>query len=144
MGIKANFNSCDLRNYTHSKVNEWTETMLFACKEACTKMVARAKQTNTYQDQTGALRSSIGYVLYHNGMEVASNFESTGGEQGNEGAQKGLSYARSMAEKYGSSGMVAVVVAGMDYALYMESKGQDVLTGSTRQFADDLSECWNK
>jgi hypothetical protein len=140
--MKANLNKGDIRHYIHAKVDKWTQMMLFACKEACVKMVARAKQTNTGQDQTGALCSSIGYVIYHNGVEVASNFESTGGEKSNEGVQKGLSYARSMAEKHGSNGIIAVVVAGMDYALYMESKGKDVLTGSTRQFADDWKEAW--
>jgi hypothetical protein len=144
MAIKTNFHSGDWRNYLHAKVDEWTQTMLYACKEACVKMVDRAKQTSTYQDHTEALRSSIGYVLYHNGAEVASSFESTGGEKGNEGVQKGLAYARSIAEKQGSQGIIAVVVAGMDYALYMESKGQDVLSGSTRSFADDWKEGMEK
>ena len=30
------------------------------------------------------------------------------------------------------------MVAGAEYALYVEAKGYDVLTGSTRQFSDDL------
>jgi hypothetical protein len=138
--MKANFNSSDLIRYIHSKVDEWTEALLFACKEACIKMVARARQSGMYQDQTGALRSSIGYVLYHNGVEVSSSFESTGGEKGDEGAQTGLALARKKADEAGNKTIVAIVVAGMDYALYMESKGRDVLTGSTKQFADDLKE----
>jgi hypothetical protein len=142
--MKANFKPNDLRNYIHPKINEWTKALLLAYKEACIKMVARAKQTHTYPDQTHALRSSIGYVLYHNGVEVASCFESTGGEKGEEGAQTGLALARKKAEETGNKTIVAVVVAGMDYALYVESKGLDVLTGSMRQFADDLSECRNK
>jgi hypothetical protein len=138
MEIKVNFNSGDLQNYMRSGVDEWTKTLLLACKEACIKMVARAKQTNTYPDQTEALRSSIVYALYHNGVEVANSFEVTGGEKGDEGAQKGLALARKKADEAGNKTIVAVVVAGMDYALYVESKGRDVLTGSARQFADDL------
>ncbi|KAA6300982.1 MAG: hypothetical protein EZS26_002874 [Candidatus Ordinivivax streblomastigis] len=138
MKIKPTFNPIDLHNYLHSKVDEWTEILLTACKEACIKTVARAKQTNACQDQTGALRSSIGYVLYHNGVEIAHSFESTGGEKGEEGAQTGLAFARKKASEAGDKTIVAIVVAGMDYAIYMESKGRDVLTGSARQFADEL------
>ena len=129
-----------IRKYMYSKMDEFVEASLPAYQEACVKMVARAKQTNTYQNQSGALRSSIGCVLYHNGVEVYNYFEAEDGEKGSEGVEKGLAYARSIAEEKGNKPIVAVVVAGMDYALYVEAKGYDVLTGSTYQFADDLKE----
>lgn len=138
MGIQSNFGMAALRKYAQSKKDKFVESSLEAYKTACIKMVQRAKQTNTYEDQTHALRSSIGCVLYHNGVEVYNYFESTGGTGGEEGAQKGLSKARGVAENEGDKAIVAVVVAGMDYALYVESKGYDVLTGSTRQFGSDL------
>lgn len=138
MGIEANFNMDALRKYAYEKKDEFIEAALEAYKLACIKMVQRAKQTNTYQDQTHKLRSSIGCVLYHNGAEVFNYFESTGGEKGGDGVQEGLACARSVAEQQGNKAIVAVVVAGADYALYVEAKGYDVLTGSKRQFHDDL------
>jgi hypothetical protein len=138
MGITSNFNMQALRRYAESRKNEFIEATLEACKLACIKMVERAKQTNTYQDQTHKLRSSIGCVLYHNGAEVFNYFESTGGEMGSDGIQDGLTYAQNVAEQQGNKAIVAVVVAGAEYAMYVESKGYDVLTGSTRQFSSDL------
>jgi hypothetical protein len=142
--MPPHFDNSHIRRYIHSKIDEWTETTLLACKEACIKTVARARQTNTFQDRTGALRSSIGYVLYHNGVEIASSFESTGGAKSDEGAQKGLAKARKKAREAGDKTIVAIIVAGMDYAIYMESKGQDILTGSTSQFTDHLKKSMNE
>ncbi len=138
MGIQAKFNMDAIRKYAHSKKPEFEKATLEAYKMACIKMVDRAKRTNTYQDQTHKLRSSIGCVLYFNGKEVFNYFESTGGEKGGEGVQEGLVYARSIVKSAKTKGIVAVVVAGADYARYVESKGYDVLKGSTQRFADDL------
>jgi hypothetical protein len=138
MGIKANFSASDIRAYMITRVDDLTIAMLQAYKDACKDMVTRAKQTNTYKDQTHALRSSIGYVLYYKGNEVANYFESAGGEAGGEGVESGLNFARETAMPYSGKTIVAVVVAGMNYALYVESKGMDVITGSSRQFITDL------
>jgi hypothetical protein len=152
MGIQSNFDMSALRRYAYEQKDKFVEAALEAYRLACIQMVDRAKQTNTYQDQTHKLRSSIGCVLYHNGVEVFNYFESTGGEKGGEGVQQGIAYARSIAEQQGNKTIVAVVVAGAEYALYVEAghnmkkkdgtkiyvTGQDVLTGSTRQFSSDL------
>lgn len=139
MAIQSNVDMSALRKYAHSKRNLFEEAVFEAYKTACIKLVQRAKQTNTYMDQTHALRSSIGCVIYHKGVEVYNYFESTGGEGGAEGVQNGLSEARRIAEQQGDKTFVAVAVAGMHYAIYVESRGYDVLTGSTRQFTSDLN-----
>jgi len=138
MGIQSNLDMSALRKYAESKKEAFTEAALEAYKIACIKMVQRAKQTNTYKDQTHKLRSSIGCVIYYDGKEVYNYFESTGGEKGGEGVQQGLAYAGTIAGQQGDKIIVSVIVAGAEYALYVEAKGYDVLTGSTRQFADDL------
>jgi len=139
MPIQPDFDMSALRKYAESKKEEFAEAALEAYKIACIKMVQRAKQTNTYKDQTHKLRSSIGCVIYYNGKEVYNYFESTGGEKGGEGVQEGLAYARSIAGQQDDKIIVSVMVAGAEYALYVEAKGYDVLTGSTRQFSDDLN-----
>jgi hypothetical protein len=138
MGIQSNFNMGAMRKYAESRIDDFTQAMLMAYKDACVEMVKRAKQTNTYTDQTHALRSSIGCIINYKGKEWFNYFESAGGEKGSEGVAAGLNFARETVNQYSDKTIVAVVVAGMDYALYVESKGFDVLTGSTRQFESDL------
>lgn len=138
MGIQANFDMEAIRRYAYSKRDEWEENTLNALRVACIKMVDRAKSTKTYKDQTHKLRSSIGCVLYHNGVEVFNYFESKGGEMGEQGVSQGLSFARSKAEESGDHFLVAVIVAGAEYARYVEAKGLDVLTGSSYGFKADV------
>lgn len=131
---------------------------------ACMEAVNRAKMTNTYKDRTNNLRSSIGYVLYYNGEMVSEFFEAggrgTGGggevsfttsngtevsftaaakdSSGQEGVNTGRSLANMIAQRHGTSGFVAVIIAGMHYALYVEAMGKDVLTSSTLDITKDL------
>jgi hypothetical protein len=97
--------------------------------------VVNARNTNTYHDQTGNLRSSIGYCLYHNGEKVQFNFE---GET-SEGITKASELADEVAAEH-PQGFVMVCVAGMEYAAAVESgvrKGgksahaYDVITNSS-------------
>lgn len=138
MGTRVNFDMNAIRAYAYSKVAEWEEVMIQAYKSACIEMVKRAKQTNTYKDQTSKLRSSIGCVLYHKGVEVFNYFESEVGTMGEQGVAQGLAFARRKAEESGDHSLVAVVVAGAEYARYVEAKGFDVLTGSSYGFEADL------
>ena len=139
MGIDANFDMNALRAYAHSKIDDFTDASIEAFKAACIKMVNRAKQTNTYKDQTHKLRSSIGCVLYRNEVEVFNYFEDSGGEMGTNGVNQGLAFARKKAEEEGDNQLVAVVVAGAEYARYVEAKGFDVLTGSSYAFKSDIA-----
>ena len=115
-----------------NKVKQQAPAMIIqAIETACVEVVRKARLLNTYKDQTHRLRSTIGYKIYQDGQEVASNFQSTGGEKGDEGVQIGIRKAAEAAA--GIPGIVAVVVAGADYASYVEAKGFDVLTGSALQ-----------
>lgn len=115
-----------------NKVKQQAPAMIIqAIETACVEVVRKARLLNTYKDQTHRLRSTIGYKIYQDGQEVASNFQSMGGEKGDEGVQIGIRKAAEAAA--GIPGIVAVVVAGADYASYVEAKGFDVLTGSALQ-----------
>jgi hypothetical protein len=81
------------------------------------------KHQPNYIDDSGNLRASIGYVLYHNGQTVSQNFEGS-----SEGTNKGLKVANEVAGSW-PTGIVAVIVSGEDYSLYVESRGYDVITG---------------
>lgn len=84
--------------------------------EAC---INTGRSTNSYKDQTGNLRNSIGYVVVFNGNVV--NEKSTN-EQGKE-------FIDELVGECGK-GIYLIVVAGMRYATYVSAKGLDVLDSS--------------
>jgi len=89
--------------------------------------VNRARSIDTYLDDTGNLRSSIGYVIAKNGRILKRNYKQVG--DGNEGVTNGLNLADEAAAEH-PRGIVLIVTAGMEYALPLESMNYDVLTGS--------------
>jgi hypothetical protein len=88
------------------------------------KFVNDARNIRTYQDQTGNLRSSIGYIIAKDGHIVTEDVE--GKAQGKAQAKK---IAREILQE-NKQGFVLIGVCGMNYAAAVESKGYDVITGS--------------
>lgn len=86
-----------------------------------------------FKDQTANLRSSIGFAVYYNGKQMAGNYEGTA-----EGTAQGQALADEVGA--GTSGYALVVTAGMYYAVYVESKGRDVLTSAEKKAGDWLKE----
>ena len=84
-----------------------------------------------FTDRTGNLRSSIGYMVFKNGLAVHGGYEVVG--QGAEGVNAGKALAKNVGSRY-KEGLCLVVTAGMDYAILVESRGRDVLT-SAESFA---------
>ena len=66
------------------------------------------------------------------------SFGYTGGEKGSEGVEKGKRMAEEAAAQYPND-IVAVIVAAADYALYVESKGYDVISGPCSELNAILS-----
>lgn len=118
--------------------------------QAGEEAVQKAVVNGNYQNITGDLRSSIGYVIAYNGTIIKEGgfykikgrgnnmqkveFTTKDGKQvsfwakgkfgdGSHGSKTGLEFARS---KVSSSGYSFVLVAGMEYASYVSSKGFDV------------------
>ena len=84
-----------------------------------------------FNDDTGNLRSSIGFILMYDGQIVYQDFQlSSGGTDKETGLNKGTEYAKKLGEEY-HSGWAIITVAGMDYASWVEALGYDVITGST-------------
>lgn len=100
--------------------------------------VTFARNLDTYKDQTKNLRNSVGYVIVHDGQIVSNLFPGSG-----EGVAKGQSYAKKIASEAGglkSKGWILIVVAGMEYAAYVEAKGYDVLSGAGNMLRSYISE----
>lgn len=132
MPIKTEFDIIDPDDFI-SKVEILLIDML---DTTLTEIITLAKNTDTYKDRTNNLRSSIGYMIFKDGEFLSSNFSAQGTGEGGNGTA-GVIDGKEIANKVGSEfseGFVCVLVAGMDYAIYVESKGYDVLTGSWMQF----------
>lgn len=79
-----------------------------------------ARNRGNYLDQTGNLRSSIGYAVLRGGrVAYRSDFNKV--KQGEKGQLWGKSFLKEVARKY-NHGIVLIVVAGMNYAAYVETK----------------------
>lgn len=92
--------------------------------EAC---IVEARSNGDYIDQTGNLRSSIGYVILNNGAVVSqSRFENV--KNGSLGKKEGSDFIHELIKK-NSYGLVLIVVAGMNYAAHVETR-RNVITSS--------------
>ena len=79
----------------------------------------------SYLDRTHNLRSSTGYVIVKDGKIVKMG-DFTPIKGGNEGAQGGAAFARQLVKAF-PSGIVLIVVAGMNYAAHVSARGYNVL-----------------
>lgn len=90
-----------------------------------------ARNNKGYMMQTGALLSSTGYMIFENGVALHTQFDAASGAESN-AAQDGIKKGQGLAESVGkeTKGIALVVVAGMNYAAYVEAKGYNVLSSA--------------
>lgn len=94
--------------------------------EQCVNLARDRAPELSWIDRTGNLRSSIGYILTHNGNVIQYyGFEQV--KQGSDGVKIGKDFALEIARRF-SNEYVLVIVAGMNYAEYVEARGKDVLS----------------
>lgn len=135
-GFKANHTS----QHVHRTFAEYSlrihraiVTMMQYIGEECVRI---ARDQGTYGDVTGNLRNSIGYVLMRNGDIISQNFEERVASKvvsaaNGKGILEGQALAAELAKQVGK-GYALIVVAGMHYAYYVETKGYDVLDSAER------------
>ena len=132
MGVKATFKN-DIDNvfgeFLAEVERQIIESLYRVGEEAVTHAKLIAPEIG-FKDQTGALRSSIGYAVFKDGTPISLTFEAGKGE----GASEGVKTGESLAKQVGATteGYALVVVAGMNYAVHVESKGRDVLTSAEK------------
>lgn len=93
--------------------------------ESC---IREARDNGSYMDQTGNLRSSIGYVVVVDGQIVRKNVVDLV-KNGTEGTKEAEAFLERLASEH-STGICLIVVAGMNYASYVEGRGYNVLTSA--------------
>lgn len=142
MGIKGKFNINAIFKDLEARLRPLIiEAVTEAFEMACLEVVEQAKSLDTYQDQTNQLRSSIGYQIYNQGVLVTEYFQASGKGDGSGSAQgvaRGKTVAAEAARQYPDD-VVGVIVAGAHYALYVESKGYDVISGPASQLKEITS-----
>lgn len=92
--------------------------------------VRNGRGTDTYKDRTANLRNSIGYGLKDDGTVI----ESEAGQ--GEGAGK----AKTLIAEVANKDKALVLVAGMEYAAQVESRGYDVISGSVTLARDEFKQ----
>src|SRR5690606_6739939 len=104
--------------------------------------LVRTKMLNTaYQDDTGNVKSSTGFIIYKDGKVVHKEFR--GSEIGTDmvsGLKEGLNIA--LNELRESTGWGVMMVARMKYASWVESRGFEVLRGAQGKIDDYLKEAF--
>lgn len=101
--------------------------------EECVAKVRDRSQEESWFDQTGNLRSSIGYAIYDHGIEqIKSSFSVV--KNGGQGASEGRKALENLAREY-SRVYALVVVAGMNYAQFVEARDNKDVLASTELWA---------
>lgn len=129
-------NTTDMRKlkaWVGRKINDIVDFLIFRMQqigEECVK-IAREPHANDYNDITGNLRSSIGYVILYNGKVVfGGESKQISGKHGDgaQGVEQGQKVLKTLQGNY-PTGVVLIVCAGMSYAAYVENiRHKDVLT----------------
>lgn len=97
---------------------------------------------SNWDDQTGNLRSSIGYIISLDGEPIEmSSFPRVDGPKRTpedpNGSEMGKSYAQSLVSLY-PKGIALIVVAGMEYAAYVEKKENKTVLAQAKLVAQQL------
>lgn len=113
----------EIANFLSEQIKRREAAIIYNLEYIGTACINEARTNGSYQDKTGALRNSIGYLVLNNGVQVSFNTESGPGEaQAKEQLLK-------LAARF-PHGIVLIVVAGMNYASSVEAKNYNVLASA--------------
>lgn len=131
MAIKPNFTKDDVRKRFDAFLNEIEKKQIARLQRLGEMCLVEARTNKGYMMQTGALLSSTGYEVFVDGVAIHSQFDAASGAESN-AAETGIKTGQSIAETIGkgTKGIALVVVAGMNYAAYVEAKGYNVLSSA--------------
>lgn len=146
-GISIESNMDDFMDQLNQEVNQIDDQVTAALSYAGKSVVNAARMVNTYTDQTGNLRHSIGYAIVDNGAVTETDVQAISAgdytdKQGNvvhrPGSEAQKAVEGNAQQMVGKKGLV--VVAGMPYASHVEQRGYDVITGSALKIEDYFKE----
>jgi hypothetical protein len=129
MGIKPNFTRDDVKKRCDAFLDAIKRQQVKRLQMLGEMCVAHAREVPPeigFHDQTGNLRSSIGYAVFVDGVAIHSAYEQT--LNGSTGVKVGEALAKKVGET--TTGVCLVVTAGMNYAVHVEAKGRDVIASA--------------
>ena len=132
MGMRVTTSSMNqtLKRFSAAKVaiNEATEDAFAEVGEYVVSQI-RSGGLSDWNNQTGAMRSSIGFGVVKRGQIVRSSDFATI-LNGGEGSQKGRDLLSRLATEYASCEYALIIVAGVEYAVYVEAMDNKVVLSS--------------
>lgn len=133
MAIKCKTEMSEIQEYIKRSIERTDKVVIRNLQRLGEEAVIYARNrtgAESWYDQTGNLRSSVGYVIAKDGGIVRRG----GFSQildGTEGPSEGKEFAAEVAKDYPGK-YVLIVVAGMNYASYVEEmENKDVLASSS-------------
>lgn len=146
MALKARYNEQDILRRLKEEAARIERDLIDIMGFVAEKFVKEARDglnisgafpKGDYTDRTKNLRSSIGYFILKDGSIIHQSLE---------GSSEGVAAAReALKQVYPRIGHIQLIlVAGMDYASYVESRGFNVLTSQGDLIFTDLERLWKK
>jgi hypothetical protein len=138
MALKSNFNEGQSMRDVQKQAETLYQQIINAFINDAEQFIINARgqaqshAMGQYEDETANLRNSIGYYIFHNGELVIG--KEPGGLAGkvNEGKLSASEIAamnkQTIQEFIKPSGFQMILIAGMNYASYVESKGYNVIS----------------
>lgn len=118
MALTPKFSNNEIRNYMQGQLDLIEDEMIRVLRNVGYKAINIARERGSYTDRTANLRNSVGFLIKKDDLVIDSSFNNAYGKE----------FAMSIST--GSKGIVLFVVAGMNYASYVQSKGYDVLASA--------------
>ena len=122
MGITPKFGNGAVARQIEAFKQRLDKATLYMLNYLGESLASYAKDRHNYTDRTGNLTNSIGYAVVRNRKIVTYG----GAIQPGEGASEGLKIATEMANNCQGT-FSLLIVAGMNYAAYVEAQGYNVI-----------------
>ncbi len=114
------------RDFVNGQMERKRQAIINNYIKAGEAAIKEARRNHKYTRQTGNLTSSIGYCILDDGEVIfGSKFLPVDGA-GDKGAQEGQKFLQKLIDE-NSTGLVFIMVAGMNYASYVEAMSLNVL-----------------
>lgn|SRR5690625_2565043 len=116
MALIPRFSDNDIKIMLEEGLEEEKSNLIKILRRIGIEAVNKMREQGSYTDRTSNLRNSTGYLISVDGEIVDSLFNNAYGEK----------YALEVLSEFNDQ-IVLLIVAGMNYASYVESRGYNVL-----------------
>lgn len=122
MGITPQFGNGHIASQVAAFRERVEKATLFQLQYLGEQLATYAKEQHNYTDRTGNLTNSIAYAVVKEGKIVSYGGENQPGEGADTALKVATEYAATVSNTFS-----LIVVAGMNYAAYVEAKGYNVI-----------------